>query len=81
MQAHMAALHDEMTDLLLEGSLVILKVNPTAREPNAPSHIPKPKLEEITEDRRWNNLDSVAKVILFKSVKETIFSCIKGGVG
>lgn len=41
----MAALHDEMTDVLLEGLLVIMKVIPTARELDSPSHIPKPKLE------------------------------------
>lgn len=79
MQAHMEDLHYEMTDVLLEWPLVIMKVNPATRELDAQSHIPKPKLEWTTEDRRRNNLDSVAKDILFKSVDDTIFSHIKNG--
>lgn len=56
-----------------------MKVNPAMREANTPSHIPKQKLELKTEDQRINNLDSVAKDILFKSAYDTIFSRIKGG--
>lgn len=76
--AHMAAFHDEMLDILLERQIMIMKVNPTARKANAPSHIPKPKMDWIAKDRRRNNLNNVAKDLLFKAVDDTIFSRIRG---
>lgn len=79
MQAHLAAMRDEMLDVIVEGPLVIMKVNPAAREVSAPAHILKSKMEWATEDRKWNNLDNVAREILFKVVDDTIFSRIHSG--
>lgn len=55
-----------------------MKVNLAAREVGAPSHIPKPKMEWTTENQKRNNLDNVAKGLVFMVVNDTIFSKIKG---
>lgn len=79
MQAHLAAMHDEKLNVILEGSLAIMKFNPTTREVGSPTHISTPKKEWITGDGKRNNLDNVAKDILFNAVDDTIFSRIRNG--
>lgn len=68
MHAHMAIMHDKMLDVHFEGLIIIIKVNLAAREADTPSIIPKPKMEWTTEDRRTNNLNNIAKDLLFKAI-------------
>ncbi|XP_031112005.1 uncharacterized protein LOC116015977 [Ipomoea triloba] len=78
MQVHLSALHDEMWDVISDGPILIMKVNPSSiLSPDRPQYVSKPKMEWTSNDRLRSNLDNIAKDILFKAVDDTIFPKIR----
>ncbi|XP_031106188.1 uncharacterized protein LOC116010825 [Ipomoea triloba] len=75
---HLSALHDEMWDVISDGPIEIMKVNPSSiLSPDGPQYVSKPKMEWTSDDRLRSNLDNIAKDILFKAVDDTIFPKIR----
>ncbi|XP_073057214.1 uncharacterized protein [Primulina eburnea] len=68
MQAPLAAQDDDMWYVITDGPMRILKVNTVAR---------KHKSEWTAEDKKKENLDNVAKDILYKTLDKNMFVKIK----
>ena len=78
MQVHLAAMNDEMWDVIQYGPIIIQKENPEhAHDPNAPRFLPKDRAEWNAEDRRRSNLDNQAKDVLYRSLDQPMFCKIK----
>ena len=59
MQVHLAAMNDEMWDVIQYGPIIIQKENPEhAHNADAPKYLPKERAEWNAEDRRRSNLDN-----------------------
>ncbi|KZV16974.1 hypothetical protein F511_33725 [Dorcoceras hygrometricum] len=69
MQAHLAALDDEMWVVLTEGPLKIMKPNLAFAISNGePQFLEKARHEYTSEDKKKANLDNVARDILYKTL-------------
>ena len=69
MQVHLAAMNDEMWDVIQYGPIVIQKENSEhITNPDAPKYLPKARSEWNAEDRRRSNLDNQAKNVLYRSL-------------
>ncbi|KZV17637.1 hypothetical protein F511_15511 [Dorcoceras hygrometricum] len=69
MQAHMAALDDEMWAVITEGPLKIMKPNIAFAISNGdPQFLEKSRHEYTSEDKKKDNLDNVARDILYKTL-------------
>ncbi|KZV49841.1 hypothetical protein F511_43246 [Dorcoceras hygrometricum] len=69
MQAHLAALDDEMWVVLTEGPLKIMKPNLAFAISNGePQFLEKARHEYTSEDKKKENLDNVARDILYKTL-------------
>ena len=78
MQVHLAAMTNEMWDVIQYGPIIIQKENPEhAHDPNAPRFLPKDRAEWNTEDRRRSNLDNQANDVLYRSLDQPMFCKIK----
>ncbi|XP_031095135.1 uncharacterized protein LOC115999425 [Ipomoea triloba] len=78
MQVHLSALRDEMWEVISNGPVEILNANTAfVLSPDAPQYIQKRKPEWTSNDRIRNNLNNIAKDILFKAVDDTIFPKIR----
>ncbi|KZV52010.1 hypothetical protein F511_43787 [Dorcoceras hygrometricum] len=78
MQVHLAAQDDDMCFVIPNGPMSILKVNTAiAIADGAPQCIEKPRQEWSSEDRKKENLDNVAKDILYKTLDNNMFSKIQ----
>ncbi|XP_031112035.1 uncharacterized protein LOC116016007 [Ipomoea triloba] len=79
MQAHLSAMHDEMWDVITDGPIQILQVNPNrvATDPTSPAMIPKEKSLLTTEERTRVNLDNIAEDILYKALDESLFPRVR----
>ncbi|XP_031124385.1 uncharacterized protein LOC116027100 [Ipomoea triloba] len=79
MQAHLSAMQDEMWDVITDGPIQILQVNPNrvATDPTSPAMIPKEKSLLTTEERTRVNLDNIAKDILYKALDESLFPRVR----
>ncbi|XP_031108719.1 uncharacterized protein LOC116013211 [Ipomoea triloba] len=72
-------MHDEMWDVITDGPIQILQVNPNrvATDPTSPEMIPKEKSLLTTEERTRVNLDNIAKDILYKALDESLFPRVR----
>ncbi|KZV52532.1 hypothetical protein F511_31598 [Dorcoceras hygrometricum] len=80
MQAHLAAMDDDMWYVITEGPLKIMKANlVVAVTSGEPQFVPKTRQEYTNEDKKKANLDNVAKDILFKTLDKdkNMFSKVK----
>ncbi|XP_031124300.1 uncharacterized protein LOC116027010 [Ipomoea triloba] len=78
MQVYLSALHDEMWEVISDGPIKILKVNPSSEQSSTtPSYISKQKVEWTPEDRIRNNLDNIAMDILFKAIDDATFPRVR----
>ncbi|KZV15969.1 hypothetical protein F511_20453 [Dorcoceras hygrometricum] len=80
MQAHLAALDDEMWVVITEGPLKIMKPNLAFAISNGePQFLEKSRHEYTSEDKKKANLDNVARDILYKTLDKdkNMFSKIK----
>ncbi|KAL6521086.1 hypothetical protein OROGR_017655 [Orobanche gracilis] len=80
MEAHLAAMHEEMIFVIQEGPIKIMKVNPAARiegQPHA-EMLEKDRDQWTTDDRKRANLDNVAKNALYVTLDKGTFSKVKG---
>ncbi|XP_031105321.1 uncharacterized protein LOC116010177 [Ipomoea triloba] len=79
MQAHLSGIHDEMWDVIIDGPIKILQVNPNRipTDPTSPEMIPKDKSLLTTEERTRVNLDNIAMDILYKSLDESLFPRVR----
>ncbi|XP_073154113.1 uncharacterized protein [Henckelia pumila] len=78
MQVHLSALNDDMWFVITDGPLSITKVNTAiAISGGGPQYIEKPRVEWTIEDKKKENLDNVAKDILYKTLDKNTFSKIK----
>ncbi|XP_075515730.1 uncharacterized protein LOC142550540 [Primulina tabacum] len=78
MQTHLAAQDDDVWYVITDGPMKILKANTDVPITyGAPHHIEKPQDEWTAEDKRKDNLDDVAKYILYKTLDKDTFSKIK----
>ncbi|XP_031121070.1 uncharacterized protein LOC116024315 [Ipomoea triloba] len=80
MQAHLSAIHDEMWDVITDGPIEIMMVNPNhAAEggATAPEMITKPKPSYSPEERTRSNLDNISRDILYKTLDETLFPRVR----
>ncbi|XP_031127580.1 uncharacterized protein LOC116029672 [Ipomoea triloba] len=79
MHAHLSAMHDEMWDVITDGPIQILQVNPNRipTDPTSPEMIPKEKSLLTTEERTRVNLDNIAKDILYKALDESLFPRVR----
>ncbi|KZV55128.1 hypothetical protein F511_27736 [Dorcoceras hygrometricum] len=69
MQAHLAAMDDEMWTVITEGPLKIMKPNLAVAVTNGePRYLEKPRHEYTNDDRKKSNLDNVARDILYKTL-------------
>ena len=72
MLAYLSALHDEMVEVISTGPVKILMVNTAAEQTkDTPKYVPKPKEEWTSDDRKRNNLDNIAKDILFRADRKS----------
>ncbi|KAL6531971.1 hypothetical protein OROGR_013941 [Orobanche gracilis] len=80
MEAHLAAMHEEMIFVIQEGPIKIMKVNPAARIEGQPhtEMLEKDRDQWTTDDRKRANLDNVAKNALFVTLDKGTFSKVKG---
>ncbi|XP_073133744.1 uncharacterized protein [Henckelia pumila] len=77
MQAHLSALDDDMWFVITDGPLIITKVNTAISiSSGGPQYIEKPRVEWTAEDKKKENLDDVAKDILYKTLEKNTFSKI-----
>ncbi|XP_031099820.1 uncharacterized protein LOC116004021 [Ipomoea triloba] len=72
-------MHDEMWDVITDGPIQILQVNPNrvAIDRTSPEMIPKEKSLLTTEERTRVNLDNIAKDILYKALDESLFPRVR----
>ena len=78
MQVHLAAMNDEIWDVIHYGPIIIQKENPEhAHNSDAPKYLPKDRAEWNAEDRRRSNLDNQAKDVLYRSLDQPAFCKIK----
>jgi hypothetical protein len=78
MQAHLAAMHDEMWSVIEEGPPEITKVNTdVAVAQGAPQIIPNPRSEWTIDEKKKANLDNIARNVLYTTMDKTVFSKIK----
>ena len=78
MLAYLSALHDEMAEVIKTGPVKIVMVNTAAEQTkDTPKYVPKPREEWTSDDRKRNNLDNIAKDILFRAIDETIFPKVR----
>ncbi|XP_073138998.1 uncharacterized protein [Henckelia pumila] len=78
MQAHLSALDDDMWFVITDEPLTITKINTAvALSGGSPQYIEKPRIEWTAEDKKKENLDNVAKDILYKTLDKNTFSNIK----
>ena len=72
MQVHLAAMNDEMWDVIHFGPIAIQKENPEYRadqtDQTVQRYLVKDRSEWNAEDRRRANLDNQAKDMLYKSL-------------
>ncbi|KZT76596.1 hypothetical protein F511_46379 [Dorcoceras hygrometricum] len=69
MQAHLAAMDDEMWTVITEGPLKIMKPNLAFSVTNGePQFLEKDKHEYTNDDKKKANLDNVARDILYKTL-------------
>ncbi|XP_073120672.1 uncharacterized protein [Henckelia pumila] len=78
MQAHLSALDDDMWFVITDGPLTITKINTAiALSSGGPQYIEKSRVEWTAEDKKKENIDNVAKDILYKTLDKNTFSKIK----
>ncbi|MDQ9783678.1 hypothetical protein, partial [Serratia marcescens] len=65
MEGHLSALDDDMWYVIANGPLEIMKIIPSTLEGGEPRIIEKPRIEWTMEDKKKNNLDRIAKDILY----------------
>ncbi|KZV16742.1 hypothetical protein F511_41590 [Dorcoceras hygrometricum] len=69
MQAHLAAMDDEMWTVITEGPLKIMKPNLAVAVTNGePRYLEKSRHEYTNDDRKKENIDNVARDILYKTL-------------
>ncbi|XP_073122556.1 uncharacterized protein [Henckelia pumila] len=78
MQTHLSAQDDDMWYIITDGPMKIMKANTAiAITEGAPQMIEKHRSEWTTEDKKKENLDIVARDILYKTLDKNMFSKIK----
>ncbi|XP_047309933.1 uncharacterized protein LOC124913393 [Impatiens glandulifera] len=77
MQAHLASLDDDMWYVITDGPMKIMKANSTTTSDGTPLMKEKPMYEWTSEEKRNNNLENMAKDILYKTLDNNMFSKIK----
>ncbi|XP_073289624.1 uncharacterized protein [Primulina huaijiensis] len=78
MKAHLAAQDDDMWFVITNGPLKILKPNTAiAVTEDAPQMLEKLRSDWTSGDKKKENLDNVAKDILYETLDKNIFSKIK----
>ncbi|XP_075475692.1 uncharacterized protein LOC142509651 [Primulina tabacum] len=78
MKAHISAQDDDMWFVITDGPLKILKPNTAiAVTEGAPQMLEKQRSEWTSEDKKKENLNNVAKDILYKILHKNTFSKIK----
>ncbi|XP_075483686.1 uncharacterized protein LOC142523840 [Primulina tabacum] len=78
MQAHLAAQDDDMWYVITDGQMKILKMNTAAiTTEGAPQMVEKHRSEWTDEDKKKENLDNVAKYIIYKTLDKNMFAKIK----
>ena len=69
MEVYLAALDDDLWDIITDGPIKIMKVNIVANTmEGTPQMTEKPKCEWTTKEKRKANLDNVDKNILYNSL-------------
>ena len=78
MQSHLAALDDDMWYVITDGPIKITKVILSTNTTEGTSRTTeKPRSEWSTEDKKKNNLDNVAKDIMYKTLDDNMLCKIK----
>ncbi|XP_019195720.1 PREDICTED: uncharacterized protein LOC109189564 [Ipomoea nil] len=79
MQALRCSIHDEMCDVITTGPITVMMANTqaTAQGAGAEQMIPKPKDQYISEERTRENLDNVARNILYNSLDNSLFPRVR----
>ncbi|XP_019171997.1 PREDICTED: uncharacterized protein LOC109167438 [Ipomoea nil] len=79
MQAHLSAIHDEMWDVIITGPITVMMVNTQADAQGADAEpmIPKPKSQLNYDEKTRENLDNVARDILYKSLDDSLFPRVR----
>ncbi|XP_031108439.1 uncharacterized protein LOC116012908 [Ipomoea triloba] len=79
MQAHLSAIQNEMLDVITDGLIQILEVNPNrAAEGSTTREMrPKEKFSLTTKERTRANLDNIARDILYKALDESLFPRVR----
>ncbi|GAB2292592.1 hypothetical protein Dimus_038213 [Dionaea muscipula] len=77
MQAHLAATHEDMIEVIEEGPLTIMKANTDATTCAEVPMVPKPRSQWTAEEKKKHNLDNVAKDIILKTLDSNMFLKIK----
>ncbi|MDQ9783054.1 hypothetical protein, partial [Serratia marcescens] len=68
---------DDMWYVITDGPIEITKLAPPTAEGGEQTAMAKPRANWTTEDKKKNNLDRVARDMLFKSLGKNMFHKVK----